>query len=404
VIARQPASDGIRPAVALFLGASAMFANMYATQAILPDIEHALNVSPAAAGLSITVVVVGVALGSWVHGPLSDRVGRARVMAASAALLVVPTVLLGFAPNLGVLLALRGAQGLLMPGLLVVAVPYVSERFRGRVAGAAMGAYTASLVFGGFVGRVGTALVAEQVGWRSALELLTLPTALGAAAMWRWLPRDTPSHSGRRLRGAIGSQLRNRLLLLNAPCAASVFFGFVGVFTYATYRLTSPQIGLGLGGAGLVYGVWLVGVLVPATGALAHRLGPQRLLPGLIVLELAGMALTTVDHLAVIVAGLGLMAFAMFSIVTTCQLLIPRLVDRDRGSATSLHLTVYYLGGGIGAYLPGLLLDRGWGRLVALCAGSVALGLAAALVLRLRLSGASAGSPSGRSQAESWPS
>ena len=68
-------SDRVRPAVALFLGASAMFANMYATQAILPDIEHALNVSPAAAGLSITVVVIGVAIGSGCTG--RSRTGSA---------------------------------------------------------------------------------------------------------------------------------------------------------------------------------------------------------------------------------------------------------------------------------------------------------------------------------------
>jgi YNFM family putative membrane transporter len=379
------AGERVRPAAALFLGASAMFANMYATQAILPDIEHAFDVTPAAAGLTITVVVVGVAIGGWVHGPLSDRVGRARVMVASAALLIVPTALIGFAPSLPLLLALRAAQGLLMPGLLVVAVPYVSERFRGPAAGAAMGAYTASLVFGGFVGRVGTALIAEPLGWRSALELLVVPTMLGALAMWQWLPRDLPTHSGRRLRGTIGSQLQNRLLLLNALCAASVFFGFVGIFTYATYRLTSPEIGLGLGAAGLVYGVWLVGVFVPAAGALAHRLGPQRLLPALIALELVGVMMTGVDRLAVIVAGLAVMAFAMFSTVTTCQLLIPRLVDRDRGSATSLHLTLYYLGGGLGAYLPGLVLDQGWGRLVAFCAAAVAVGLACSLTLRLLL-------------------
>ena len=88
-----------------------MFANMYATQAILPEIEHGLDVSPSAAGLSITVVVLGVAFGGWVHGPLSDRVGRARVMIASAALLVVPTALLGLAPNLATLLLLRAAGG-----------------------------------------------------------------------------------------------------------------------------------------------------------------------------------------------------------------------------------------------------------------------------------------------------
>ena len=43
-------ADRVRPAIALFLGASAMFANMYATQAILPEIEHGLDVSPSAAG------------------------------------------------------------------------------------------------------------------------------------------------------------------------------------------------------------------------------------------------------------------------------------------------------------------------------------------------------------------
>ena len=376
-------ADRLRPAIALFLGASAMFANMYATQAILPEIEHGLDVSPAAAGLSITVVVLGVALGGWIHGPLSDRVGRARVMIASAALLVVPTALLGLAPNLGILLLLRAAQGLLMPGLLVVAVPYVSERCAGRSVGGAMGAYTSSLVVGGFVGRVGTALVADVWGWRLALSLLAIPTALGALTMWRWLPRDRPAHSGRRLGGVVASHLRNRRLLTNALCAATVFFGFVGIFTYGTYRLTSPQIGLGLAGAGLVYGVWLVGIAVPVVGGLAQRLGPQRLLPGLVAMSLAGCLLTLVDSLPVVVAGLGLMAFAMFSTVTTCQLLIPRLVDHHRGTATSLHLTLYYLGGALGAYLPGLWLDAGWSRLVTVCAGSICCGLVAALALRV---------------------
>ena len=112
----------------------------------------------------MTVVVLAVALGGWVHGPLSDRVGRRHVMVTSAALLVVPTALLGLAPGMEMLLALRFVQGALMPGLLVVAVPYVTERFHGPAQGRAMGAYTSSLVLGGFVGRVGTAVLAGWTG------------------------------------------------------------------------------------------------------------------------------------------------------------------------------------------------------------------------------------------------
>jgi len=116
-------------------------------------------------------------------------------------------------------------------------------------------------------------------------------------------------------------------------------------------------------------------------------MGPQRLLPGLVAMSLAGCLLTLVDSLPVVVAGLGLMAFAMFSTVTTCQLLIPRLVDHHRGTATSLHQTIYYVLGGAGAYLPGLWLADGWHAVVAACCIAVAIGAAASLGLLLRTSG-----------------
>lgn len=370
-----------RASAALFLGASAMFANMYSTQAILPDVKRGLHVSAAVAGLSITVVVLGVAAGGWVHGPLSDRTGRARVMVASAGLIVVPTALVALAPNAAAFLALRLVQGLLMPGLLVVAVPYVSERFRGRAAGVAMGAYTSSLVFGGLVGRVGTALIAGVAGWRIGLLALTVPTALGAVAMAAWLPRDPPPPARRRLGHAIAGHLRNLPLVVNATGAGLTFFGFVGVFTYATYRLTGPPLGLSLGRAGLVYGVWLVGAFTPLVGGLAHRAGPSRLLPPLAVAAACGAGMTLVDRLWVVIAGLALMAAAMFFTVTAAQLLIPRLTGHARGTATSLHLTIYYVLGGAGAYLPGLVLGSGWGAVVAVCAGALGLAVVCALAV-----------------------
>lgn len=383
-----------RASAALFLGASAMFANMYSTQAILPAVERGLHVSAAVAGLSITLVVLGVAAGAWVHGPLSDRTGRARVMVCSAALIVLPTGVLGLAPAAPEFLALRFVQGLLMPGLLVVAVPYVSERFQGRAAGVAMGAYTSSLVFGGLVGRVGTALLTDAAGWRWGLAALTVPTALGAVAMAAWLPRDRPHPRPAPLTAAISSHVRTPALLLNAAGAGATFFGFVGIFTYATYRLTSPAIGLSLGQAGLVYGVWLVGALTPAVGGAAHRLGPSRVLPLLAAAAGIGAALTMADRLILVVAGLALMAGSMFSTVTSAQLLIPRLARHSHGAATSLHLTIYYVLGGAGAYVPGLVLGSGWPAVVAVCEGALVFALLCAL--GVRLIGARAAAPAGR--------
>ena len=352
----------------------------------------ALGASPAAAGLTITVVVLAVAAGGWVAGPLSDRLGRARVMAAAAAMICVPTALAGLAPNLPVLLAIRACQGLLMPGLLTVAVPYVTERFRGPAAGAAMGAYTASLVFGGLVGRVGTAIVADLTSWRVGLAALTIPTVAGALAMHFWLPRDEPRHVRRDLRAVVAEHVRNVSLLLNAVAAGATFFAFVGdlhirhlpphrraVRPHASpRRASSTRCG------------WS-GAIAPLVGHAAARIGPQRLLPFLLACAGAGAALTLVDNLAAVISGLALLAAAMFSTVTTCQLLIPRLVSHHRGTATSLHQTIYYVLGGVGAYLPGLWLDDGWHAVVAACCVAVAVGAAASLGLAVRRSDTLAG-------------
>ena len=51
--------------------------------------------------------------------PKCRRVGRARVMAGSAVLLIIPTGLVAVASTLPLFLLLRAVQGALMPGLLL---------------------------------------------------------------------------------------------------------------------------------------------------------------------------------------------------------------------------------------------------------------------------------------------
>src|SRR5690348_7904048 len=84
---------------AFLLGACGMFASLYSTQAILPELGREFSVSPSHAGLTVSAVVIAVAVGVWFWGPLSDRLGRKRTMVTSSALLVVPTVAAGLAPT-----------------------------------------------------------------------------------------------------------------------------------------------------------------------------------------------------------------------------------------------------------------------------------------------------------------
>src|SRR5438034_1069968 len=174
-----------------------MFAVTYSTQAILPDSGRAFDVSPAEAGLSISVVVLALAVGAWIWGPFSDRVGRKRSIVLASTLLVPPTIGAALAPSFALLLVFRTLQGLCMPGLLTAGVPYVAEAFVPTLGARAMGYYVSSLVAGGLIGRVGVALladaigrVAERVGWQ---RLGLGAIALAAVGLALSLPASLPS-------------------------------------------------------------------------------------------------------------------------------------------------------------------------------------------------------------------
>src|SRR5437764_5722051 len=138
---RAAAPAKSRGMAGFLLGAAGMFAVTYSTQAILPQLGRSFGISPAQAGLTISVVVLALACGAWIWGPLSDRYGRKRSIVLASSLIVAPTIGTALAPNFETLLAFRALQGLCMPGLLTAGVPYITEVFAPRIGGRAMGSY-----------------------------------------------------------------------------------------------------------------------------------------------------------------------------------------------------------------------------------------------------------------------
>ena len=362
-----------RPLAGFMLGAAGMFATMYSTQAILPELSSDFGVSPSRAGLSVSVVVLAVALGGWVWGPVSDRIGRTRAIRVASLLLVAPTIGVAIAPTFAVLLACRALQGLCMPGLLAVAAPYVVEALVPRIGARAMGYYVSSLVAGGLVGRLGVALASGVVGWRWAIGALVVFPFAAAIAMRGSLPEPPPPVRGD---GAL-RHLLNRRLLGVAIAGGALFFTFVGTFTYVTYRLEEPPFSYSLSAASLVFLLWLTGLAGPLAGRVADRVGWRRLTATMIGVSTAGLLLTLFDTLVLLVLGLALVAAAMFTGYTATQLGVGDVAQTDRGSASALYFSMYYGAGALGAYVPGLAWERwGWGGVATV--GLVTLTLAAA--------------------------
>ena len=368
--------------VALSIAAATMFAIPYSTQAIVPEVGRDLRVGPAVTGLTITVVVVGIAVGAWLMGPLSDRIGRRRVMLGSCALLAVPTVLIIFVQGIVELLILRSLQGLLLPGLLTVATAYVYEAFPAHRVPTVVGIYTSELVLGGFLGRTIPALLVTELGWRASLAVLAIPMLLSAVLIRLLLPLAPPPPKARSPLRALRAHVRNTPLLLNALAAGCTFFAFVGLFSVIAYRLESSVFGLSHRQVGAFYIVWLVGALAPLAVRWAGRLGPRTVLPIFPLIGVLGLALGSLPNLFAVIVGLAILAGGLFSMVGVAQLLVPQLTLRDRGSAMSLHLTIYYLLGSLGPFMLGAAWSAaGWAGAALLAL----LALVAAFVLTLLL-------------------
>jgi YNFM family putative membrane transporter len=364
----------VRKALAGFmLGAAGMFATMYSTQAILPELSREFDVSPSRAGLSISVVVLAVAIGGFVWGPVSDRIGRPRAIRMASLLLVPPSIGVALAPGFAALLACRTLQGLCMPGLLAVGAPYVVEAFVPRIGARAMGYYVSALVAGGLIGRLGVGLASALIGWRVAIGLLAVLPLVAALAMRRGLPEPALPPRG----GGIGRHLTNPRLLGVSVGGGALFFTFVGTFTYVTYRLEEPPFSYSVAVSSLVFVLWVAGLTGPLAGRVADRVGWRRVALGTVALSAGGVLLTLPDVLPLLVLGLACIAGAMFTGYTATQLGVSDVARVDRGAATALYFGIYYSCGALGAYLPGLAWQEwGWGGVVT--TGLVALVVAGA--------------------------
>jgi MFS transporter, YNFM family, putative membrane transport protein len=377
--ARLYAARGLGGMGPFLFAAAAMFTAMYSTQAILPTLGREFSVKPSQTGLTVSVVIGALAVGAWFWGPLSDRIGRRASLVLSSALLVIPSVGVALAPSFGVLLAMRAAQGLCMPGLLTVGVPYVTEAFGARIGARAMGLYVSALVLGGLVGRVGVALLTAGAGWRVALGAVAALPLAATLVMRRSLPPEpaAPPSAGLSLRTLRGT-LANRALVAATLASSAMFFAFMGVFSYIDFHLERAPFSLSPTVIGLVFLLWAMGAVAPLAGRLADRHGWRTVALGGLLTAAAGITLSLVPVLPVVVLGLALVTLGNFSAVTAAQLGVAGATDRDRGLASAMYFSSYYIAGALGAYVPGLAWQSWhWTGVWALTAAAYAIGLVA---------------------------
>jgi YNFM family putative membrane transporter len=371
--------------LALFAIGVATFAMLFSTQALLPDIAAAYGVQADHASWTVAAATLGLAVAVLPLSTLSERFGRREVMTLSVGVAVALALVMPFAPNLGTLIALRGVQGAAIAGIPASAVAYLSEELPKRATVGAVGLFIAGNSVGGMAGRVLTGWVAEGFGWRAGLGALALMALVAAAAFRLLLPASrhfTPaSIRPRAALRVVGSHLAQPLLLRLYLIGLLLMSAFSAVYTVIGFRLVAEPFGLSAGLVGSVFVIYLVGTgSSSAAGPLVDRMGRRGALYAAIVTVTAGLLLSLMDNLAVVLLGLVLITGGFFAGHAVASGSVSRAASYGRAQASALYQVAYYLGASLGG-MAGAVIFRheAWGGLVVF--SLVALAAVAAITL-----------------------
>ncbi|WP_404384773.1 MFS transporter [Knoellia locipacati] len=388
----SPGTSGYRRVVlSLFAAGVATFALIYGTQALFPALASDLEVSAADSTLSLSLTTGALALTLLLAGPLSDRIGRTRLIHASLGASVLVAAASAVAPTWPTFLGLRLALGVTIAGLPAVATAYLREELHRGAQARAAGLYIGGNAIGGMTGRLATGPVADAWGWRWALAAVAGLALVCAVVVWFALPPSrhfTPRDSGVRPALAMTRRALSDPVLLALYAIGMLGCGaFVAVFNALGFRLTSAAFGLSLGAASLVFLVYACGSLGSAVaGRLADRFGRRAVAPIGAVLALAGLAATLSGDLRAVVAGAAVMTAGFFVVHGVASGWVPVRAHAGgvaAGQAASLYLFAYYVGSSVfGTAGAHAWSYAGWPGVVAL-AGTL-FGAAGALSLLVR--------------------
>ena len=351
-----------RTAWIIYLSVASGFVAMYVPQAILPELAEVFGVSPARASLSISSLIVSLAFASLVIGPLSDAIGRKPVLVACAFMLSLPAFFAAASPNMNFLIAIRLIQGMFLPGVTAVSVAYIAEEFPVEQVKPVLGGYIAATVAGRLLSRVLSGSVTYLFGWRSAFVVSGLILVVIAFLLQRYLPASKYFESHDNGAAAFRGLLihgRTPHMLGAFVAGFSLFFAFIAVFTYLPFYLEQPPFYFTPLAVGLIYFVYIAGVVSsPISGTLAQVFGSSRvMLIGLVIALFANIA-TVIPSAFTLVVALLVLCFGNFAAQSSATSFVATMAESHKGSATALYLFAYYIGGSLGAFVPGLAWQK----------------------------------------------
>ena len=369
----------LKTSLILFFVVSIIFSTIYTPQAILPELKDYFHITITQTNLLLFGMLFVLMLATPMYAPLARQYEKKKLMLFSIGFLTVSVLISAWASNFYWLLFSRVLQGIFIPGITAIMLSYVQEIYPKEHRGLGMGIYMAATGFGAVFGRLLAGWMTQWYGWREAFGLFVVLLFLAWVAMYVGLPSSKSTFKSAKVKAnkkRVLSYLKNSNILSVLLVPMVVFFSFMAVSSFVTYRLAEAPFFLNSSALGNTFLVLLIAVVVsPLAGKYSDLIGRVKVLFLGISILLAGIVLSTIDSYIFILLGLGLVAIGMFSVQAVTPIYLGDLVPNDRATVAVLYQTFFYFGGAMGTLLPAMAWSYGGYDAVALfCFSLVLLG------------------------------
>ncbi len=238
----------------------------------LPSAARDLHAPAAELQLTVSLYILGLALGQLVYGPLSDRFGRRPALLTGLTIFTAASLTGLFAPDAHALIAARFLQAFGGCAGLVLARAIIRDTSEGHDAAQRLALMNLIVTAGPAVAPIIGGALSGLWGWRTILLGLS---ALGVANLtlaWRVLPETRPEaahvDSAAHMRAYLGLLGSRRFLgyAVGGGCATTSLYAFLASapFIFAD-RLHVPSAQTGIYLALLVSGIWLGSLIASRT-------------------------------------------------------------------------------------------------------------------------------------------
>ena len=365
---------------------------VFMTQSIFPEISASFKINLTQARLSFSVVSLCYALSFFFIGPVLDQYSLPKVAVFGLSLLSLDLLFASCAPHFNLFIFSMGLTGFCAALIPATMFPYVATTAPKNKMGLYVGLIVLSATIGVIFGRVSMGILTSLAGWRVSFRIFMVVIVCFLLVTFFSLARNHRKTVPKK--ASLFTLYKDSMKrILNGKVASlllagfSLFFGFLGMITFLTYRLAQPPFSFSAGEIGWISLAGLTAVVAPFSGALSQKTGIFKLIfPGLSLCLLSLQILGWCDSVLLIVVGLLFLFLGVYSCQPLIFLLIGEHIPKESiGNASSLYILFCIGGGSLSSVVLGPVWSRfGWPGITLACSLSIALSILLMITIRVK--------------------